>query len=345
MWPHRPRMNPLSGESIPNGGDRMLKLHFINVADGDAILAEDLGGCKPFRLLVDTGQAQLEEAEGSLRLTAADYLRKQQITHIDALVVTHLHTDHFGGLELLMPEVAIDNVYSGFFPSNPGQTVPQEPDAQKTIRGMIECVNLWSQNVEKLKAAGCQLHTVSATIPALPLTDRLTADVICPNETVNAVQRLVWEDMLSGKEVPEDLKYWVSKLRNPGSLRLRLTYGGRSVELAGDCFGNVWDRENVQPCDILKVPHHGDCKALTQTLVRRLNPSYAVISCAAEYIPRKDRPSYETVELLRRQGARVWFTDSFGAEWYRANHWSCVEFEIHEDGTIITPDIRGCGRR
>lgn len=323
----------------------MLKLHFINVADGDAILVEDLGEREPFRLLVDTGQAQLEEAEGSLRTTAADYLREQHITHINALVVTHLHTDHFGGVEMLLPEVGIDTVYSGFFPSKPENRIRPEPDAQKTIRGMIECVNLWSEDVEKLRAAGCQLREVSATLSGLRLTDRLTADVICPNGTVNAVQRLVWEDMLSGKEVPEDLKYWVSKSRNPGSLRLRLTYGGRSVELTGDCFGSVWENETIQPCDILKVPHHGDCKALTQALVQRLRPSDAVISCAAEYIPRKDRPSYHTVELLRQQGARVWFTDSFASEWYRANHWRCAEFAIHEDGTIITPDIRGCGGR
>lgn len=323
----------------------MLKLHFINVADGDAILVEDQDESGVFRMLVDAGQPQLEQSPSSLRLTAADYLREQHISHIDVLVVTHLHTDHFGGLETLLEEVSFGEVYSGFFPAAPGRRIPQQPEAQKTIRGMIECVNWWARDVEKLTAAGSLLHTVSATRFALPLTRRLSADVICPNETVSAVQRLVWERMLSGGEVPESLQYWVSKSRNPGSLRLRLSYGGRSVELAGDCYGHVWDSERILPCDILKVPHHGDCKALTQTLVQRLNPSYAVISCAAEYIPRKDRPSYDTVELLRRQGTRVWFTDSFGAEWHEPDYWRCVGFTILEDGTVITPDSRGCGGR
>lgn len=323
----------------------MLKVNFINVADGDAILVEDQDGKGTFRMLVDVGQSRLEASPGSLRLTAAEYLRDKHISHINVLVVTHLHADHFGGLETLIPEITIDAAYSGFFPACPRKRIPPEEDAPKTVRGMIECVNRWAENVEKLKAAGCLLHTVRATVPSLGLTDRLTADIICPNETVGAVQRLVWEDMLSGKEVPESLKYWVSKSRNPGSLRLRLTYGGRSLELAGDCYGQVWDSERIQPCDILKVPHHGGCKALTQTLVRRLRPSYAVISCAAEYIPRKDRPSYDTVELLRQQGTRVWFTDSFAADWHEPNRWRSVEFAIHEDGTIITPDSRGCGGR
>ena len=33
----------------------MLKLHFLNVGDGDAILLEDTAGEQPFRMLVDTG--------------------------------------------------------------------------------------------------------------------------------------------------------------------------------------------------------------------------------------------------------------------------------------------------
>lgn len=323
----------------------MLEIHFINVADGDAILLEDLSGREPFRMLVDTGRLLLKDTPGSLRLTAADYLREKNISRVDVLVVTHLHTDHFGGLESLLSEIGIGEVYAGFFPSCPGRRIPPEPEGEKTVRGLIECVNQWAADVERLREMGCPLHTVSASVFGLRLTGRLTADLICPNETVNKVQRVVWEDMLAGKEIPEGLKYWASKSRNPGSLRLRLTYGGRSVELAGDCYGEVWDSEDVRPCDILKVPHHGDCKALTETLAQRLRPSHAVISCAAEYIPRKDRPSYSTVELLRQQDTRVWFTDSFAAEWHAPSYWRSVDFTIHEDGTIIAPDSHGSGRR
>lgn len=324
----------------------MLKVQFINVADGDAILVEERSGSGVFRLLVDTGQAQLEPGAGSLRLTAAEFLREREISYIDVLIVTHLHLDHFGGLETLLPEVAFGAVYSGYFPSLPRLRIAEELEAEKTVRGMIDCVNRWAWSVEKLRAAGCRMHTVNATIPDLHFTPGLTGDVFCPNETVNAVQRLVWEDMLSGKRVPEDLKYYVSKSRNAGSLRVRLNYGGRSLELAGDCYGQVWEEEQISSCDILKVPHHGDRKALTQALVKRLRPSHAVISCAAEYISRKDRPSFDLVDLLRQQGARVWFTDSFTSEWNEPRHWRCVEFIIDEDGTIIPPtDSRGTGRK
>lgn len=323
----------------------MLDIHFINVADGDSILIEEREPGKTFRMLVDTGRAVLASREDSLRLTAAEYLREKRISHLDVLVITHLHIDHFGGLRALLPEVRIDDVYAGFFPDHPGTRIPDEPDGQKTVRGMIDCVNRWAEDVEQLRAKGCRLHPISDTLHDLSLTSRLCMDLCCPNRTLNAVQKRVWEDMLSGQTVPEDLKYWTSKSRNPGSLRLRLRYEGRSVELAGDCYGEMWEREALAPCDIFKTPHHCDAKALTPLLVQKLRPAYAVISCGADYIAHKDRPSEGAVGLLREQGAQCWFTDSFSASWQESVYWNSIDFTILENGEILTPSNSENGGR
>lgn len=322
----------------------MLKLHFINVGDGDAILAEEQEDGRVFRMLVDAGRRDVGRSPGSLRRTAAEYLRERGVSRIDALVVTHLHDDHFGGLEDILPETAVDHVFSGFFPLRPEARAPQEPDAPKTVRGLIECLNQWGADVEVMAAKGCRLHAVTSTIWGLPLTERLRADLICPDEEKAAVQRRVWESMLAGEPVPEELKYWSSKYRNPGSLRVRLEFAGRAVELPGDCCGTAWDNRDQKPCDILKVPHHGAGGALTEAQQGRLRPPWAVISCGSEYIPRKDRPSGELIGQLGRQGGRIWFTDSFSVPGRKPEYWSSVDFTIFEDGTILTPDSRGSGR-
>lgn len=323
----------------------MLKLRFINVGDGDAILMEDWEGGHVFRMLVDAGRRDVGTASGSLRCTAAEYLRERGVTHLDLLVVTHLHTDHFGGLADLLPGVAVDEVYSGFFPVRPEARIPEEPDAQKSVRGLIECLNEWGAAVELMAEQGCRLHTVSSTVRNLCVTGRLKADILCPDEQAAARQRQIYQDMLSGKPVPEDLRYWAAKRRNPGSLRVRLEYAGRSVELAGDCFGDGWDMNGQRPCDILKVPHHGAGGALSGEQISCLNPAYAVISCEREYIPRKDRPSGELIGQLRQRGTRVWFTDSFSIPGQEPDCWPSVDFTIYEDGTILTPDSRVSGGR
>lgn len=315
----------------------MLKLHFINVADGDAILAEELSGPRPFRLLVDTGLPRVEPVPGSLRGGCADYLRALGIRHIDVLAVTHLHLDHFGGVEALLRQASVDRVYAGYLPARPDRRVRPRPKAQKTIQGQIQCLNLWCETVERLEKAGCRMHAVTRNQVLTP-TDRLRVELLAAAPAIQTLQAQVWDRLLDGKAVPEDLEYWASKSRNPGSLRLRLQYAGRRIELAGDCYGAMWDREDLKPCDILKVPHHGDCKAVTEALVRKLRPTHAVISCAAEYIPRKDRPSAGTAALLKAQGARLWFTDCFSAPWHAPRHWAAAVFTIFKDGTILTPN-------
>lgn len=320
----------------------MLELHFINVADGDAVLIEEHGEGTAFRMLVDTGRRDVDAWPGSLRCTAAEYLRELGISHIDVLVVTHLHVDHFGDLPELLEEVSFGHICSGFFPERPGGRVPPGPPGDKTVQGLIDCLDQWSADTAAMLAKGCRLHAVE-TSTVLPLTERLQAEIVCPGEEASAFQRAAWADLLAGRPVSPDLLYWSAKYRNPGSLRVRLTYAGRVAELAADCYGAAWE-DRARPCDILKVPHHGDKKALTETLVRRLRPSHAVISCGAEYIPRKDRPSQAGVELLERYGAQVWFTDSFSAPWRAPLYHRSIHFTIHENGTVTAPDSCGGGR-
>ena len=315
----------------------MLKLHFINVGDGDAILAERLGEGAPFRMLMDAGRPDVGSYPGSLRCTAAAYLRALGVRSLDMLVVSHLHIDHFGGLAALLPEVAIGDVYAGFFPETPCCRLEPDLAEIKTLRGLAECLDAWGQDTQALRAAGCRLHQVERSLALEPVPG-LRVDIICPDETAAANQRAAWADMLAGRAVDAGYRYWSAKYRNPGSLRMRLTYAGRRIELAGDCYGAAWEEEGAA-CDILKVPHHADAKSMTERLAEKLRPGWTVISCGAKYNEKKDRPSQRTAEMFSRQGSRLLLTDCFSAPWHeRPDRWQSAVITIEENGAMIAPE-------
>ena len=69
----------------------------LDVGQGDAILVRD----GPFAVLVDAGPDD----------AVVSALARNHVYHLDAVVVTHLHDDHYGGLRELEGVVAVDEVY------------------------------------------------------------------------------------------------------------------------------------------------------------------------------------------------------------------------------------------
>lgn len=317
----------------------MLKLHFINVADGDSVLLEVMGERMTERYLVDTGRALPERTGDSLSLSAAQYLEQQGIEYLDGVIITHLHLDHFEGLEGLGCSVRIGRVMASFFPSPKGAGALCPKDAPKTVRGLTDCLNLWALSVEQLRARGTRMQLLCGGDTLTSMDGSLRFAVCCPEADI-AAQNQCFQTMLragTGCEMSVEELIRFSKQRNPNSLRLQLSYAGRCIWLAADCYGACWEGEELTCCDILKVPHHGDDKSVTPLLCKKLRPRYGIISCGRRYIPRKNRPSETAIAMLRAVGTELYFTDDYDDGRYVPEPAPARVFVIREDGTILAP--------
>lgn len=87
--------NPTPAEPLPD----QIKVHVVDVGQGDGIIVETPEGC----VLIDTG---IDESEAHLEV----YLYSIGITEIDYLVITHAHTDHYGGADMILKEFKVENI-------------------------------------------------------------------------------------------------------------------------------------------------------------------------------------------------------------------------------------------
>lgn len=83
-----------------------LRLTFFDVGQGDAALLEFPNG----NLLIDTGPYDEEYDAGTWVL--APFFRRGGISQLDAVVITHPHADHLGGLPALLRAIKIKKVFA-----------------------------------------------------------------------------------------------------------------------------------------------------------------------------------------------------------------------------------------
>ncbi len=89
--------------SVSFFANAQLKVHFIDVGQGDSIL---LQSPDESNMLIDGGDRWKSSQK---KLTS--YLKEQGVNKIDILISTHPHADHIGGLSAVLEEFAVEKVY------------------------------------------------------------------------------------------------------------------------------------------------------------------------------------------------------------------------------------------
>ena len=298
----------------------MLEIFFGNVGDGDAVLIREIREGKPdFVLLADAGRPYVEAREGSLRKDALEYLLDRQVTHLDQLILTHPHIDHVGGAQRIVRTIRVDRLQMLTLPPQDARFVLRSfSTTKKPPNGLKQMLNILRELTEAARERGTAVET-TVYYPRAEVVDR---------------QRQVFDALYHGEQVEEGLCTQVAKERNLSSLMLRFGYGGRSVLLTGDRYAADWEGEDIPPCDILKLPHHGDRKSMTEALLKKLSPWCAVISCENDPNARKERPSEEIMAMLLKHLSLVLCTENRPMAAMEGGTANGIRFDIQTDGAV-----------
>ncbi len=196
----------------------------LDVGQGDAILVQDGASA----VLVDAGP------DGAV----ADALARQNVFHLDAVIVTHLHDDHYGGLDDLAGRVGCERVMvargvGGNLGGEPGECV------RALVGGEVEEVGLG----DVVRVGGFAL-------------------------------RCVWpEGEVAGDENAHSLEFALEYDGGGRSLSGLLTGDAERDET-----GRAIETGRVGDVDFLKVGHHGSRVSLTPGEARALDAEVSVAS-------------------------------------------------------------------
>lgn len=84
-----------------------MQVHFIDVGQGDSTLIV----CDGEAMLIDAG----DDSKGT---TVQNYLKKQGVSSLKYLVLTHTDADHIGGADVIVTKFDINTVFMGDFPKD-----------------------------------------------------------------------------------------------------------------------------------------------------------------------------------------------------------------------------------
>ena len=240
-------------------------IHFLRAAWCDIILVESGGKYA----MIDTGMA--EHAD---RIIA--YLDRLRVTHLEWILITHFHRDHYGSLPALLEKYPVNRVYMKKFSGlvindgagHPADQAFNDAEIQKCEQMCALCGEVSS------------LTVIDASVDRVQLGD-FDFRIFGNTDAI----REMYEDPASP---------WYHEIHfgeNTNSVALYALVGGTAIYLGADAQNDAlpeyprYDRQNARyareigrKIDLYKVPHHGCGHLFDEETLRILQPRVSLVT-------------------------------------------------------------------
>lgn len=121
---------------------------------------------------------------------------------------------------------------------------------------------------------------------------------------------------------------------NDYSIIIKLTVGNKTFLFTGDAPTSAILDSNPGHIDVLKLSHHGSRTGTTEQLVRKLSPTYAVLSYAVDN--SYGHPMQSVLNALHKHSVEVWGTGANGTITITCDG-TTIDISSEKNGTVVAP--------
>ena len=263
--------------AVRDGAPRgQLRVTVLDVGQGDAILVDLPDG----RLMLVDGGGLVGSPIDTGQRVVLETLRHRRRRHIDVVVLSHPHPDHYGGLLTVLARIPVGELWVS------GLGAASHP-AGRLAKATTAAAARGTKIVDARRLCGGARHFGRARV-----------DVLGPCPTFDSSLGANDNSLVVRIELGERVALLTGDAEAHQEARLL-----RAHSAAPD--------RNLLKADLLKVGHHGSRTSTGATFLTEVSPALAFISCGVRN--RFGHPHAATLRTLERSGVGVERTDLRGA--------------------------------
>lgn len=262
--------------------NRQAEITFINVGYGESILLKT----ENRTILIDGGSNEREEyMSKSGRIRAIDFLKERKISHLDAVIITHIHEDHLCGLIPIFQNLDVAAVFSPFPLIVQTEEFSNSDNLPENLEKSLTAINdFFSLNTIIPRE---RFHCIVSQ-PTEIQFDGLSIRIFSSSpQTRSHVFKQLRQFSVLPSEQEKKLQYLkkIDAAMNNCSLILQIKFFGKTILLPGDT--NAAGLENLlKTCpsnlkaDIFKIGHHGQADSINAELLDAISPGIVICSAS-----------------------------------------------------------------
>jgi len=204
------------------------------------------------------------------------FLKKNNIAHIDRLIISHGDSDHRGGLESVINTVSVERIFSGEMLKKR----KKQSDKNNEVSHLLPTENCHTEKSWQWGQAKFEFINFR--------------NEIRPSDGE-------WNNLTTDKS-------------NNLSCVLSISINGQKILLTGDIekrAEKLLVKQKFEAHDVIIVPHHGSLTSSSQEFVNMVDAKDAIFSSG--FANQWRFPKEKVVERYRKNGANIWVTHKQGA--------------------------------